>query len=140
MDTSILTTLNLVSLGIPTVIAKSTSPEHGEILEKIGAEVVYPERDMAIRLANRLESSRVVDFMQLSEKINISKFRVPYKFIGKTIVEINFRARFNLNIIAIENNGDVIENVEPEYRFRENDTLIVSGSSEAIIRLSEWSN
>ena len=140
MDTSILTTLNLVSLGIRTVIAKSTSPGHGEILEKIGAEVVYPERDMAIRLANRLESSRVVDFMQLSEKINISKFRVPYKFIGKTIVEINFRARFNLNIIAIENNGDVIENVDPEYRFRENDTLIVSGSSEAIIRLSEWSN
>ena len=127
-------------MGIPTVRTKSTSPEHGEILEKIGAEVVYPERDMAIRLANRLESSRVVDFMQLSEKINISKFRVPYKFIGKTIVEINFRARFNLNIIAIENNGDVIENVDPEYRFRENDTLIVSGSSEAIIRLSEWSN
>ena len=55
MDTSILTTLNLVSLGVPAVIAKATSLEHGEILEKLGAEVVYPERDMAIRLAHRLD-------------------------------------------------------------------------------------
>ena len=54
MDTSILTTLHLVSLGIPKVIAKASSAEHGVILEKLGAEVVYPERDMAIRLANRL--------------------------------------------------------------------------------------
>ena len=52
MDTSILTTLNLVSLGIPVVIAKATSLEHGQILEKLGAEVVYPEHDMAVRLAH----------------------------------------------------------------------------------------
>ena len=59
IDTSILTTLNLVSMEIPTVIAKATSTEHGLILEKLGAEVVYPERDMAVRLANRLENSRM---------------------------------------------------------------------------------
>ena len=67
MDYSVLTTLNLVSMGIPKVIAKATSAEHGIILEKLGAEVVYPERDMAIRLANRLENAGVLDFMQLSE-------------------------------------------------------------------------
>ncbi len=63
MDSSILTTLHLVSMGIPRVIAKATSAEHGEILEKLGAEVVYPERDMAVRLANRLEASKVLDFV-----------------------------------------------------------------------------
>src|SRR5699024_2139284 len=73
MDTSILTALNLVSLEIPKVIAKANSVEHGIILEKIGAEVVYPERDMAVRLASRLETSRDLDIIQLSEKINISK-------------------------------------------------------------------
>ena len=72
MESSILTTLNLVSLGVPQVIAKATSAEHGEILAKLGAEVVYPERDMALRLANRLETARVLDFIQLSESINIS--------------------------------------------------------------------
>ena len=65
MDTSILTTLHLVALGIPKVIAKATSAEHGLILEKLGAEVVYPERDMAVRLASRLETARELDIIQL---------------------------------------------------------------------------
>ena len=68
MGTSILATLHLVSIGVPVVISKANSAEHGEILEKLGAEVVYPERDMAIRLAHRLESSRILDFVQLSKK------------------------------------------------------------------------
>ena len=128
MESSILTTLNLVAIGIPLVIAKATSAEHGEILEKLGAEVVYPERDMAIRLASRLETTRVLDFMQLSERITISKLIIPNQFIGKSILEINLRSRFGLNIIAIENDGTVIENIKPDYVFREHDTLFVSGS------------
>ena len=83
MESSILTTLNLVSLGIPSVISKATSPEHGEILTRLGAEVVYPERDMAERLANRLVNNSVLDFIQLSEKINISKLLTPDALIGK---------------------------------------------------------
>ena len=96
MDTSILTTLNLVSMGIPKVIAKATSAEHGEILEKLGAEVVYPERDMAIRLAHRLETSKALDFIQLSERVNISKLIVPEKVVGKTVLETNFRKHFGM--------------------------------------------
>lgn len=137
MESSILTTLNLVAIGIPLVIAKATSAEHGEILEKLGAEVVYPERDMAIRLASRLETTRVLDFMQLSERITISKLIIPNQFIGKSILEINLRSRFGLNIIAIENDGTVIENIKPDYVFREHDTLFVSGSKEGLLRLSE---
>ena len=68
MDKSLLTTLNLVSMGIPKIIAKATSLEHGQILEKIGAEVVYPEHDMAVRLANRLETSSMLDFVQSQEQ------------------------------------------------------------------------
>ena len=109
MDKSLLTTLNLVSMGIPKIIAKATSLEHGQILEKIGAEVVYPEHDMAVRLANRLETSSMLDFVQLSEKINISKVKIPNHIIGKTVLEIDLRAKFGLNIIAIENQGNVIE-------------------------------
>lgn len=85
MDTSILTTLNLVSLGIPKVLAKATSIEHGIILEKLGAEVVYPERDMAIRLATRLETAKELDIIQLSEQINISKCRCRNSWLGKVL-------------------------------------------------------
>ena len=138
MESSILTTLNLVSLGVPQVIAKATSAEHGEILAKLGAEVVYPERDMALRLANRLETARVLDFIQLSESINISKRMVPEKFIGKTVLEMNIRARFGLNIIAVENAGEVVDTVGPDYTFRAGDIMIVSGSRDDLLRLSEW--
>ena len=140
MDSSILTTLNLVGLGIPTVIAKATSIEHGEILEKLGAEVVYPERDMAIRLAHRLETSRMLDFIQLSEKLNISKLLIPDKLIGKTVLSVNFRGKFGVNIIAIENNRTLVETVAPEHLFKKGDILFISGSKSDLSRLIEWTN
>ena len=138
LDTSILTTLNLVSLGIPKVIAKATGAEHGEILEKLGAEVVYHERDIAIRLARRLEASRVLDYIQLSEKLNISKLLVPKSLIGQDVKTADLRGRFGVNIIAIENDSVVNESIGPGYVFREGDILFVSGRREALDSLSEW--
>lgn len=139
MDTSILTTLNLVSMGVPNVIAKATSSEHGEILEKLGAEVVYPERDMAIRLAHRLETSKVLDFVQLSERVNISKIIIPDKLAGKTVLETNFRKHFGVNIIAIENNSAVMQNVAPDYAFKKGDILFVAGEKQGLNNLLNWS-
>ena len=138
MDTSILTTLHLVSLGVPTVIAKAKSVEHGEILEKLGAEVVYPERDMAVRLAHRLETSKMLDFVHLSEQVNISKIMIPEKMLGKTVLAVDFRGRFGLNIIAIENSGAVLDTINPDYVFRRGDILFVSGSNAGLNRLLEW--
>ncbi len=140
IDTSILTTLNLVSMGIPKVISKATSSEHGDVLAKLGAEVVYPERDMAIRLANRLETSMVLDYVQLSEKLNITKLIAPKQIIGKTIKEVNFRQLFGVNIIAIENQGNVIDSITPEYEFKSNDILYLSGNKKGFIKLTNWTN
>ena len=138
IDTSILTSLNLVSIGVPKVIAKATSIDHGEILKKLGVEVVYPERDMGIRLAHRLETSQTLDYVQLSEKINISKVIAPDSMIGKTVLEVNLRGEFGLNIIAVENNGEVVEAIGPKYEFRKNDILYLAGSRESFMRFSEW--
>ena len=140
IDVSILTTLNLISMGIPKVIAKASSAEHGDILEKLGAEVVYPERDMALRLAHRLETSASLDFIQLSEKLNISKFVLPEQAEGKTVVDVNFRGKFGLNIIAIENGSEINESVRPDYIFKKGDILYLSGSKEGFAKLSSWSN
>ncbi len=137
LDTSILTTLNLVSLGIKTVMAKATSVEHGEILEKLGAEVVYPERDIAVRLAHRLEASRVLDYIQLSEKLNISKLFVPKSIVGKTVQAVNLRGKFGINIIAIENGKNIIETVTPDYIFQSGDILFVCGNKEGLKRFSD---
>ncbi len=140
IDTSILTTLHLVGMGIPKVISKATSSEHGEILEKLGAEVVYPERDMAVRLAYRIETFKTLDFVKLSEKVNISKILVPQKFIDKTVMAVNLRGQFGVNIIAIENEGYVHEVVDPNYVFQANDILYLSGKKDNFIKLSNWAN
>ena len=145
MDVSILTTLHLVSMGIPTVIAKAASEEQGQVLRKLGAQVVYPEHDMAIRLAHRLETTGMLDFVQLSEdfvqlseRVSISKLEVPPKMIGRTVVDVNLRGRFGLNIIAIENSGKVNETVGPDTTFQEGDILFVSGNKNAANNLIEW--
>ncbi len=138
MDTSILNTLTLVSLGIPKVIAKASSAEHGEILERLGAEVVYPERDMALRLAHRLESSSVLDFVQLSEKVNISKIIAPDSIADKTVLAVDFRGRFGINIIAIENHSGVQQKINPGYKFQKGDILYVSGDKPSLSHFMEW--
>ena len=140
IDVSILTTLNLISMGIPKVIAKASSMEHGDILERLGAEVVYPERDMALRLAHRLETAQSLDFIQLSEKLNISKFKIPTKAEGKSVVDVNFRGKFGLNIIAIENGRVINESVHPDYIFKSGDILYLSGSKGGFAKLSDWAN
>lgn len=99
--------------------------------------MVYPERDMALRLATRLETTKVLDYMQLNEQLNISKLAVPAAIVGKTVIEANLRGRFGMNIVAIENGGDVIDFVKPDYTFRADDVLIVSGKKDGLRRLSE---
>ena len=138
MESSILTTLNLVDMGVPKVISKATSAKHGEILRRLGAEVVYPERDMAIRLAKRLASRRILDFIQLSEKINITKLEVPEKLIGRSVADSDLRRRFGFNVIAIVNGRDVEETVHPDYIFRTGDMMFVSGSEESVEKFNDW--
>lgn len=138
IDVSILTVMKLFNIGVKRVIAKVTSLEHAEILQKLGAEVVFPEQDMAVRLANRLEVGHGLDFVELSESINITKIDVPKDFVGKSLIDINIRAKFGLNIIAIESNGAVIDMINPEYVFNENDIIYCCGNRDAIIKLMDW--
>ena len=132
LDTSILTVLHLVSFKVPRVIAKASSKDQGEVLEKLGAEVVYPERDMAIRLARRLDSSPIINYIELSEKIDITRLKVSEKLVGNTIQNVNVRREYGLNIIAIEHNGVIITDVDPFYIFQPNDTIFVIGDRERI--------
>jgi trk system potassium uptake protein TrkA len=127
VDVSILTTLNVISMGVPRVIAKAFSYEQGLILEKIGAEVIYPENDMAIRLANRLISSSTVDSIELKGDINISEVKLTNKIAGQTVLEANLRQKYKLNIIAIEREGDTITDITPDYVLREDDKVVVVG-------------
>lgn len=137
MDVSVLTTLRVVSLGVKRVIAKAVNKEHGEILEKIGAEVVYPERDMALRLAQRLSANSVIEYINLSVDLEIAEFEAEGDIVGRSIIELELRRRFNLNIVAIQHSGKTTTVIDPNYRFDLGDVLVVIGRSEDMARFKE---
>ncbi|MEG2406227.1 MAG: TrkA family potassium uptake protein, partial [Clostridiales bacterium] len=89
IDTSILTTLTVINLGIKRVISKATTYEQGCVLEKLGAELVYPERDMAIRLANKLIKSKVMEYISLSDDIDISELLITEKVANISVFKLN---------------------------------------------------
>ena len=137
IDTSILTTLNVISLGVPRVIAKAVSFDQGRVLEKIGAEVIYPESDMAVRLANKLLSSRITDYISLNNDIDISELILTSKVSGLTVMQADLRKRFGVNIIALDQNGKTTTEIDPNCILQENNLIVVVGKRENIKRLEQ---
>ncbi|MBR6530687.1 MAG: TrkA family potassium uptake protein [Clostridia bacterium] len=138
LDVSILTTLTVVSLGVKRVIAKATTPEQGEVLQKLGAEVVYPESDMAVRLAKKLTSGSLIEFLSLSNEIEISEILLTDKLIGKNLAEANLRGKFSLNIIALEHGDNTQITLSPDYVFAEGDIIVVIGRGEDIRKFQNF--
>ncbi len=138
IDVSILTTLNVISMGVPRVIAKAISFEQGSVLEKIGAEVVYPESDMAIRLANRLISTNILDSIELKGDIAIAEFKLTNKVAGQTVVQANIRKKYNLNIIALEQNGTTTTDITADIMLHVDNKMVVVGKRINIKKFEEF--
>lgn len=116
------------------MIAKAISRDQGAVLEKIGAEVVYPERDMALRLGKRLVSNNFLDYISLDNEVEIQQIPVASKMVGMTVQEFNIRQKYGLNIIAIERGHVTDIEVSPQYRFGNDDIIVVIGRVEKIKR------
>ena len=134
IDTSILTTLNVISLGVPHVIAKAISQDQGAVLAKLGAEVVYPERDMALRLGKRLVSNNFLDFIFLDEQVEIQQVPVGDRMVDVSVQDFNIRRKYNLNIIAIEHGNSTDIEVSPDYHFSKEDIVVVIGKVDNVKR------
>lgn len=140
IDVSILTTLHVINMGVKRVIAKATTYEQGCVLRKIGAEVVYPENDMAIRIANRLLNQEALEFIELSNDIHIEELKITSKIDGESVLKSKIRKDFNLNIIALERDMETLVEVDPNYILKENDLIVVIGTKSNIRRLEEYLN
>lgn len=127
VDVSILTTMRVIEMGVPHVISKALSPEQGTVLERLGAQVVYPERDMAVRLGKKLVSHTFLDYVSLSNSVEIRQIKVPEGMIGRSVSETGLRQKYRLNIIAIETETATNIEIEPDYRFQAKDSLTVIG-------------
>ena len=125
MDTSILATLTVLRLGVKRVITKAKSEEQGEVLTTLGAEVVYPEKDMAMRLANKLIAPHVLEYISLSEDIDIMEIALTERVAGKTVLDLHLRQQFGLNIIAVEQNDRLTADVRPDVVLQAGDTIAV---------------
>lgn len=136
MDVSLLTVLNAVNLGVPRVIAKSGSAEHGALLEKIGAEVVYPERDMGEQLAKRLCTKSVMEYISLSNNVDITEMMVPARYAGRPVRECGIRNNYGVTIIAIRSGEKVMTTVQPDYCFLPEDILVLIGGGENMRRFT----
>lgn len=138
IDTNVLTTLNVISMEVPRVIARAMSNEMGIILKKIGAEVIYPENDMAVRLANRLVNSSIMETIELMGDITISELKLTDKLEGMTIQQANFRNKFNLNIIALEQDGETTTEIGPERKLHKGDMIVVLGKHDNVEKLENF--
>lgn len=138
IDVGVLATLNVLSMGIPRVIARAMSSEQGFILDKIGAEVIYPENDMAIRLANKLINSSIMETIELRGDIAITELKLTPKIANQTVAQANFRQKFNLNIIALEQKGETTTEISPDYVLQEDDNIVVIGMQSNIKKLEAY--
>ncbi len=138
IDTCILTTLIVKQLGVRRVIAKAVSQDQGVVLEKLGAEVVYPESDMAKRLAKKLTTMNLLDYISLSADLEISEFQLTDKVDGLTIVQAGFRHRFKLNVIAIIQKHGLSTDIRPDSVLHEGDVVVVIGKKDDIDRFEHY--
>lgn len=138
IDTSILTTLTVIQLGIKKVISKATSAEHGSVLELLGAEVVYPERDMAVRLANKLISPRVLEYISLSDEVDIIEINLSEKIDNVTVADAGIRKRFGLNIIALKSRNVITTEIMPSTVLKKDDTIVVIGRRDSIRQFENY--
>lgn len=135
---SILVCVILKELGVPYLIAKANDDLHAKVLRKIGADrVIFPERDMGARVARSILTPNVLDLMNLSDDYQIIEIRVPSKWVGNSIIGLNVRRHYGLNILAIHRQERFLVSPAPDMLFASGDTLLVMGKKEDIERLEE---
>ncbi len=138
LEASILITLNLKQIGIKEVIARAVTENHGEVLQRVGAtKVIFPERDMGARLANSLIFPKILEHIELSSDYSLLEMIPPREFIGKTLGELDIRAKYGLNVIVIKKTsakGERKISLSPsaETVIKQDDILVAIGKSKDI--------
>ncbi|GGH34880.1 potassium channel family protein [Paenibacillus segetis] len=136
IQASILTTLILKDLGLPIIIVKAQNELHGKVLHKIGADkVIYPERDMGLRVAHHLTSPNILDYIELSDEYSIVELRVTKGMLGKNLKELDIRAQFGCNVMAIKRGSKM--NISPAAtdRLTDEDVLVIVGEKNDLTKL-----
>jgi trk system potassium uptake protein TrkA len=130
IESSILATLACIEIGVPRVISKAGSKSHGKILEKLGAEVIFPEFDAGERIAMSLMSKANLDRLPISEEFSIVSLDLNPNFEGRTILDLNWRKKYNINVIAIISGKKTDATILPDTVVPQNARAVLSGSNQ----------
>lgn len=143
IESNLLVVMQLREIGVETIIAKAVTPLHGRILEKLGvSRVIFPEREMAIRIAHSLVLPNVIDYIEVSRDFSIIELPAPEAFVGRNLRQLELRPRLGLTLIAIKRAGDdgnVVTNIAPsaDEVIRKGDALALLGSNERLAQLEK---
>lgn len=130
---SVLTVMNLQELGVPDIICKAHDETHRRVLEKLGvSRVVIPEQENATRLARSLNSHNVLEYIELSEDYGILEIPAPKNWIGRTLIELDIRKKYGVNVIAVENGKATCVSPSGNYRVLEKDVMVVLGDNHSL--------
>ncbi|SDN38719.1 trk system potassium uptake protein TrkA [Fictibacillus solisalsi] len=130
IQSSIMTTLLLKEAGVKKVWVKATNDYHHKVLDKLGADrIIHPERDMALRVAQLITSEKIIDFIELSHEHSIIEVGVTDKLAGKTLTELDIRAKYGCNIVAIKKGDDILVSPIANVVLRQGDVLVVIGQN-----------
>ena len=142
IESSLLVVMQLRELGVKTIVSKAVTPLHGKILEKLGvSRVIFPEREMAVRIAHGLVMPNVIDYIELSRDFSIVEVPAPEAFVGRTLKQLELRPKYGLTLIAIKRRstetGTEVTNIAPsaDEIIQPADTLSLLGSNERLSAL-----
>ncbi|MDY6825670.1 MAG: TrkA family potassium uptake protein [Bacillota bacterium] len=140
IQASIMTAILLVEMGAREIIAKAQTELHGKALSKIGVHrVIYPERDTGYKLARSLVAPTIIDMIELSNDYSVVEVNAPKDMVGKSLQELNLRARYGVSIIALRRDDEKETNISPmaEDIIEENDIIVAIGENKDLQKL-EW--
>jgi trk system potassium uptake protein len=138
IQSSILTTLMMKEIGVKKITVKAQNDYHEKVLRKIGAnQVVHPERDMGRRIAHNIVSNNVLDYLELSDEHSIVEIVANENLSGNSLIDLDIRAQFGINIVAIKRQKDIIVSPQADEQIREGDILIVIGADTDINRFEK---
>lgn len=135
IQANILATITLKELGVKKVVAKAKNSLHGKVLEKIGASVIFPERDMGKRLAHMLVSQNIMDHIELSPLYSIMEFRSPEIYHGKSLEQLGVRKMMGITILAIKRGEQVIVAPRAAQVIEKEDVLVAVGKNTDLKKL-----
>ena len=130
MEASIMATLVCKEIGVPYVISKAKNDLHATVLKKIGADaIIFPEKEMGVRLAKNLMSANFADWIALSPEYSLVETVIPRGWIGKSLQDLDVRRKYGINVVGIKVGEDVEVNPNPEKALEDGMVMILVGAN-----------